>query len=546
MSLLSIRDLVVDYDTREGGTHTAVDGVSLSVAPGEVVAIVGETGSGKTTTALSVLGLLAGNARIRSGTIALNGTEIQGWSRRRLETIRGKSVGLIPQDPGSSLDPLKSVGWQVGEALRIHGEKDRSAVSARVTALLDRVGLPGERVARAYPHELSGGMRQRVLIAAALALQPRLLIADEPTSALDVTVQRRILDLLDDLRRQDGTGILFVTHDLGVAAERADRIIVMKDGRVEDDGSVAAVLDSPSSGYTRRLLLNAPSLNDRVFRGPPTVIASAEEDAAPAVRVSGLHKQFRRGGSRATTVTAIDDVSFEVAAGTTHAIVGESGSGKSTTARILLGFETPDGGEVTVAGNDVAGLRGEARRQFRQTVQLVYQNPFGSLNPRMSVLDIVAEPLRNFGLGGRRIRREQAAAILDRVALGTAVHTRRARELSGGQRQRVAIARALILDPRVVVLDEPVSALDVSVQAQILDLLAELQRERGLTYVFISHDLDVVRQVSDTVTVLHHGRVEEAGPTRQIYLHPQKEYTRELLEAIPRRVDRQRQKETTT
>jgi peptide/nickel transport system ATP-binding protein len=542
MSLLRITDLVVEYETRRHGTHTAVDGASLSVAPGEVVAIVGETGSGKTTTALSVLGLLASNARIRGGTIELNGTQVQGWSRRRLETIRGTTVGLIPQDPGSSLDPLKTIGWQVGEALRIHGEKNRAAIALRTTELLARVGLPGDRVARAYPHELSGGMRQRVLIAAALALQPQLLIADEPTSALDVTVQRRILDLLDELRAADGSGILFVTHDLGVAAERADRIVVMKDGRVQDEGAVAAVLDAPTSTYTQRLLANAPSLNTRVFRDSATPTTAQRPIA---VHVEGLRKQFRRGGAAAEVVTAIDDVSFDVPAGTTHAIVGESGSGKSTTARILLGFETPDEGTVAVAGADVASLRGERRRQYRRAVQLVYQNPFASLDPRMSILDIVAEPLQNFGVGNRKSRLAQAAALLDRVALSSVVHTRRPRELSGGQRQRVAIARALILDPEVVVLGEPVSALDVSVQAQILDLLSELQRERGLTYVFISHDLDVVRQVSDTVTVLQRGRVEESGSARQIFLNPQRDYTKELLDAIPRRQGRQLQKETT-
>ena len=457
VSLLEIRDLVIDYGTRGGRSHTAVDGVSLTVEPGELVAIVGETGSGKTTTALSVLGLLAPNARIRGGKILLGGTEIQGWSRRRLETVRGARVGLVPQDPGSSLDPLKTIGWQVGEALRIHGETDRAVVAARVDALLTRVGLPAERVSRAYPHELSGGMRQRVLIAAALALQPQLLIADEPTSALDVTVQRRILDLLDELRAEDGRGILFVTHDLGVAAERADRIIVMKDGRVQDHGPVARVLDRPAGGYTRRLLDNAPSLSERVFRDAP---AAADTDAAgPAVRVEGLRKEFRRSSS---SVLAVDDVSFAVAGGTTHAIVGESGSGKSTTARILVGFERADAGTVTVAGHDVARLRGEERRQFRRTVQLVYQNPFASLNPRMPILDIVSEPLRNFGLGGRGQRRARAAALLDRVALPSALHGRRPRELSGGQRQRVAIARALVLDPAIVVLDEPVSALDVT------------------------------------------------------------------------------------
>ena len=531
MTLLDIRDLCVSYRTRRGEDHLAVDGISLSVAAGEVVAIVGETGSGKTTTASAVLGLLAPNATVHSGQILLGGTDIRGWSSKRLATVRGSQVGLIPQDPGSSLDPLRTVGWQIGETLRIHGERDRAVIGERVAGLLRRVGLPDvDRLTRAYPHELSGGMRQRVLIASALALQPALLIADEPTSALDVTVQRRILDLLDELRQEDGSGILFVTHDLGAAAERADRILVMRDGRLEDSGTVAEILGNPRSDYTKRLLANAPALAPATFRPAPMVPAGQP----PAIEVRSLGKVFPGRGSRGHDVVALADVDLIVPAGTTHAVVGESGSGKSTTARIVLGLEPATSGSVLVAGTDVATLTGEARRQFRRAIQLVYQNPFASLDPKMSVLDIVAEPLRNFRLGDRPTRRATAAALLDRVALGSVVHARRPAELSGGQRQRVAIARALVLEPSVVVLDEPVSALDVSVQAQILDLLAELQRDLHLTYLFISHDLDVVRQVSDTVTVLNGGRVEETATTQDIFRSPRSSYTRDLLDAIPR------------
>jgi len=529
MSLLDIRDLTVSYRSRRGAQHTAVDGVSLTVEPGEVVALVGETGSGKTTTAHAVLGLLAPAATVQSGQVLLNSTDIRGWSRKRLETVRGRAVGLVPQDPGSALDPLRTVGWQIAETLRVHGERDQRVLDARVQELLERVGLPDRRIAGAYPHELSGGMRQRVLIAAALALRPGLLIADEPTSALDVTVQRRILDLLDELRAQDGTGVLFVTHDLGAAAERADRIVVMQGGRVVDAGTVADVVTGTGSDYTRRLVRNAPALNPAPLRPVPPPPAPS---AVPAIEVHGLGKEFAGRGRE--PVRAVSDVSFTVAAGTTHAVVGESGSGKSTTARILLGFESATTGSARVHGTDMATLSGAARRRFRRQIQLVYQNPFGSLNPRMTVLDIVAEPLRNFPSGSRRERRAAAAGLLERVALGPAFHHRRPRELSGGQRQRVAIARALVLDPSVVVLDEPVSALDVSVQAQILDLLAELQRERGLTYLFISHDLGVVRQVSDTVTVMSRGRVAESGTTAEIFTQPRSEYTRELLAAVPR------------
>lgn len=532
--VLEIRDLVVDYHTRKGGTFRAVEGVGLDVGPGQMVAIVGETGSGKTTAAMAVLGLLAANAHVRSGRITVEGIDLTRLSARQIQRVRGDRIGLIPQDPGSSLDPLRTIGWQVGETLRIHGERDRDVIDARVRELLDRVGLPDARTADAYPHELSGGMRQRVLVAAALALRPALLIADEPTSALDVTVQRRILDFLDEIRREDDCGILFVTHDLGVAAERADRIVVMNDGRVEDDGPVAQVLGAPTSDYTRRLLQHAPSLNPVTFRSVPTRRVDTADAAidAPAIEVRDLRKRFpaRRGDDG---IQALSGVSFSVPKGTTHAIVGESGSGKSTTARIIVGYETADAGSVVVDGVDAAALRGEERRQFRRHIQYVHQNPFGSLDPRMTVLEIVAEPRRNFGDGGRRGRRVAAAEMLDRVALGTAVHSRRPRELSGGQRQRVAIARALVLNPSTVVLDEPVSALDVSVQAQILELLATLQQDLGLSYLFISHDLDVVRQVSDTVTVLRSGRIEESGRTEDIFRHPQSEYTSELLDAIP-------------
>ena len=529
--VLEVRDLVIDYHTRKGGTFRAVEGVDLSVDPGQMVAIVGETGSGKTTTAMSVLGLLAANGKIRSGSIAVEGIDVTRLSTRQIQRMRGDRIGLIPQDPGSSLDPLKRIGWQIGEALRIHGERKRTVVDERVRELLQRVGLHDERVANAYPHELSGGMRQRVLIASALALRPALLIADEPTSALDVTVQRRILDFLDELRRHDGCGILFVTHDLGVAAERADRIVVMKDGRIEDDGPVRQVLRAPSSAYTQRLLQHAPSLNAVTFRPAPP--ADREDGAEHAIEVHDLHKRFAVRGSGGV-VHALVGVSFDVPKGTTHALVGESGSGKSTAARIIVGFETAESGSVKVGGIEAADLRGEPLRQFRRQIQYVYQNPFGSLDPRMTILDIVAEPLRNFGLGDRRERRQQAAELLDRVALGSVVHKRRPRELSGGQRQRVAIARALVLQPNTVVLDEPVSALDVSVQAQILELLGTLQRDLGLSYLFISHDLDVVRQIADTVTVLKAGRIEESGPTEEIFRNPQSDYARDLLDAIPK------------
>ncbi|GAA1320787.1 dipeptide ABC transporter ATP-binding protein [Leucobacter albus] len=543
--LLSVRDLRVTYDTPAGEVQ-AVRGVSLDVAPGKVTALVGESGSGKTTVAQSVIGLLAGNGAVTGGEITLasaaHGTDtLTGLSERAWRGIRGRRVGLIPQDPGNSLNPVTRIGASVGEALRIHGWRDRRAVNARVLELLDRVGIDDpERRARQFPHELSGGMRQRVLIAAALALEPELVIADEPTSALDVTIQRTVLDLLDRLRSETGMGVLFITHDLAVAADRSDSIVVMRAGEVQEAGPSRKVLAGPSSAYTRQLLADAPSLAPAVVRERAVVVREAGPAAAPLVVVSGLRQEFQTPG-RGEAFVAVDDVSFTVPRGTTHALVGESGSGKTTTGRAIAGFQTPTAGRIVVgeteltaaAGRFGRGGRRGPGREFRRHTQLVYQNPYGSLDPRHSVGATLAEPLRNFGIGRQADRGQRIARALDLVALQPAIAERRPHELSGGQRQRVAIARALIVEPELVVLDEAVSALDVTVQAQILRLLAELQRELGLTYVFISHDLAVVRQIADTVSVLKRGRQVEHGSTRQIFEHPADPYTRALLDAIP-------------
>jgi len=522
--LLSVENLSVAY--REGD-HTArvTHEVSFTIAPGEVVALVGESGSGKTTTAQAVIGLLPENGRIETGSIRLNGEDIAGWSDKRFDAIRGKQISLIPQDPTSSLNPVKTVGAQVGEILRIHGERDKAIIDARVVELLARVGLSDPALrARQYPHELSGGMKQRVLIAIAIALRPQVIIADEPTSALDVTVQRRILDLIDELRRENGTAVLLVTHDLGVAADRADRIVVLQGGRIQESSATAQLLASPRSAYAQRLLADAPSLATGTFRAP----APAGEDA---IIVDGLVHNFRTDGRQ--SFRAVDGVSFAVRRGTTHAIVGESGSGKTTTVRDVVGFGRPTAGSIRIEGTDIGSLKGEALRKFRQTIQLVYQNPFSSLDPRQTVFSIVEEPLINFGERDATVRAKKVNALLERVGLPEALRKRRPRALSGGQRQRVAIARALILDPKVLVLDEAVSALDVTVQAQILKLLDELQRERGLTYLFVSHDLAVVRQISDTVSVLHNGKQVESGRVEDVFLRPQSAYTRELIDAIP-------------
>ena len=525
--VLDVRDLHVSYS--QGDSHTTVvHGVSFSVQPGEVVALVGESGSGKTSTAQAVIGLLAENGRVESGSISLNGEDISRWNARRLRNIRGAVVSLIPQDPGNSLNPVLTIGAQVREILELHGRIDRREADRRVVELLAHVGLsdPELRV-RQYPHELSGGMKQRVLIAIAIALRPALIIADEPTSALDVTVQRRILDLIDDLRREYGTAVLFVTHDLGVAADRSDRIIVLQGGRIQEQGETAAVLAAPQNPYTRKLLSDVPSL----FVAQPR--PAVEADRAPTVVVRNLVQDFDLPGGR--TYRAVDDVSFTVARGTTHAIVGESGSGKTTTIRAIAGFQKPTGGQTLIEGFDVGTLTSNNLRQFRRKVQLVYQNPWGSLDPRQTVRAIVEEPLLNFEPIGRAAREAQVTAIIERVGLPASVLSRLPHALSGGQRQRVAIARALVLEPEVVVLDEAVSALDVTVQAQILALLAHLQRDLGLTYVFVSHDLAVVRQIADTVSVLQNGRQVDYGPVEQVFNAPTSAYTRELIAAIPGR-----------
>ena len=527
--LLEIEDLAIAY--KVGDHHQqVVHGVSFSVKPGEVVALVGESGSGKTTTAQAVLGLLAGNGRIERGAIRLNGTDIAHWPQKRLDGIRGAVVSLIPQDPGSSLNPVRTIGSQLAEVLKIHKRGSAKEIHARVLDLLTRVGLtPAELRARQYPHELSGGMKQRVLIAIAVALNPALIVADEPTSALDVTVQRRILDLIDELRRENGTAVLLVTHDLGVAADRADRLVVLQNGRIQEQGPVREVLAAPSSAYTRRLLSDAPSLaKPRPERRPPDGAADF------AIVVEGLTQDFPVAGE-SKSFRALEEVSFKVRRGTTHAIVGESGSGKTTAVRSVVGFLKPTAGRILVDGVDLTTLKGEALRRFRKHIQLVYQNPYGSLDPKQTVQKIIEEPLLNFEPIPAADRARKVRDMMRRVGLPESFLERHPRALSGGQRQRVAIARALVLDPRVLVLDEAVSALDVTVQAQILALLDELQKALGLTYLFVSHDLAVVQQISDTVSVMHKGRQVDGGPIDKVFVRPDSDYTRELIDAIPGR-----------
>jgi peptide/nickel transport system ATP-binding protein len=535
--LLSVADLSVDY-----GTVPAVVGVGFDVGPGQVVALVGESGSGKTTTALAVAGLLPPSAVVRSGRILYEGGELLTRSESDLRAMRGRTIGFVPQDPGVSLDPTQRVGRQVAEALEVHGLANRPESDRRAVQLLLATGLsdPARR-AQQYPHQLSGGMRQRVLIAMALACEPRLVIADEPTSALDVTVQRQVLDLLDQLRAEHSTAVLLVTHDLAVAADRADRIVVMSGGRVVENGPVAQVLSDPQHAYTQRLLSSTPARrrsapSSRVPVDEGAVTASAASESGPAiVQARHLVKEFpSRGDDQGRRhFRAVDDVSFDIPRGRTFALVGESGSGKSTTARMVMGLETPTAGTVSFDGVELDALSRRELRLLRQRFQLIQQNPYSSLNPRWSVGRIITEPLRAFGGGNRAERGVRARELLDQVRLPVDYARRRPAELSGGQRQRVAIARALALRPDLVVCDEPISALDVSVQAQILELLGELQRELHLSYLFISHDLSVVRLIADELAVMRHGVIMESGATATVFATPATDYTRELLDAIP-------------
>ncbi|RDG38793.1 dipeptide ABC transporter ATP-binding protein [Streptomyces corynorhini] len=533
---LRIRGLTVSYRTR-GGTVRAVRDVDLDVPPGEVTAVVGESGSGKSTVAHAVVRLLAANGSVDAGTIRFGRHELASLTEAELRTVRGARIGLVPQDPSVSLNPVKRVGEQVAEVLRVHGLATRRSAPLEAIAVLDRAGLPDAAVrARQYPHELSGGLRQRVLIAIAIAAGPELIIADEPTSALDVTVQRVILDHLQGLTEERGTSVLLVTHDLAVAADRSQNLVVMERGRVVEAGPTRDILASPRHDYTRRLLASAPSLSTARPRAPAPA-PPGTGGAAPLVEVRGAVKEFRmpRAGGGSRTVRAVDDVSLTLHRGRTLALVGESGSGKSTTARLVLRLTDATAGRVLFDGVDVTAARGRQVRRLRRRAQLVYQNPYASLDPRFSIGEVITEPLRAFGVGDRASRLARASDLLDRVALSGSLLERRPGELSGGQRQRVAIARALALSPDLVVCDEPVSALDVSVQAQVLALLAELQAETGVAYLFISHDLAVVRQIAHQVSVMRAGRVVETGAPDDLFTRPRHAYTRELLAAIPGR-----------
>ena len=527
--VLSLSDLRVDF-----GATPAVRGVSFDVRPGEILALVGESGSGKSVSALSVLGLLPRTARAR-GSIRLAGDELLGAGEARLRAARGAEVGMVFQEPMTALNPVYPVGRQIADALRAHRPMPRAAAYERAVALLDQVGIPepGRRV-RAYPHELSGGQRQRAMIAMAICCDPKVLIADEPTTALDVTVQAGILDLLRELRERLGTAIVFVTHDMGVVADVADRVAVMRAGEIVEQAPVTDLFAAPRDPYTRDLLAAVPHLG-RAAEPDPTRPPGADAPPsveAPVLELRDVTAEYpgRPGRGRHR---AIDGVSLAVGPGEVLGLVGESGSGKSTLGRIAVGLVRAAAGTVRVCGHDVTRASRRELRPVRRRIGVVFQDPGSSLNPRATIGAAIAEPLHLAGLARGRAARARVAELLDAVGIPSAWSARYPHELSGGQRQRVGIARAIAVRPDLLIADEPTSALDVSVQATVLDLLTALQRELGFACLFITHDLAVVEMLADRITVLRAGRVVETGTRTEILGSPQDPYTRALVAAAP-------------
>lgn len=556
--LLKIRGLEVGFETQRG-VVPAVRGIDLTLYQGQSLAIVGESGSGKSTTAQAVIGLLPGTGKVLGGSIEFEGNDLTKFSDAQFSEVRGSQIGYVPQDPMSNLNPVWSIGFQVEEAIKANGIAQGKEARQRTIEVLKEAGLSdaGERL-KQFPHQFSGGMRQRVLIGIGLSARPKLLIADEPTSALDVTVQRQILDHLQTLTRDYGTSVLFITHDLGLAAERAEQLVVMYKGKVVESGPSRTILEDPQHPYTQRLVAAAPSLASRRIQSiksnkspdddlhifgqgslDDALIARAASREAAAttdlIKVNNITKiyEIRKQGFRKDKLLAVNDISFGVKKGTTTALVGESGSGKSTVAKLILQLEPLTSGSIEFDGVDLAGIKGSELLKFRRRVQPVFQDPYGSLDPQYSVGNTIAEPLLAHRVGTPKERFTRVSELLDQVSLPQATRHRYPGELSGGQRQRVAIARALALKPDVLVLDEAVSALDVLVQGQVLNLLTELQAELDLTYLFITHDLAVVRLVADNVCVMQGGRIVEAATTDEVFENSRNPYTQELLEAIP-------------
>ncbi|QOC94909.1 ABC transporter ATP-binding protein [Micromonospora craniellae] len=528
--LLDIRNLTVAY----AQAAPSVQDVTLRVEPGEILGLIGESGSGKSTVAMAALGLLPRDARVTADRFDVCGVDLLSTSSRQLTMLRGSSIAMVFQDAMGALDPCMRVGAQIAEVVKRHQRLKGAACRREVLDLMSRVGLPDpETRARQYPHQLSGGLRQRAAIALALAGKPKILLADEPTTALDVTVQAGILRLFRRIRDELGVGIVLISHDMGVIAQTADRVAVMLDGKVIEQGTVENVLLSPETPYARKLLESAPTLDTAKTRtGADTSdagVRNSPPDRADLITVAGATRCFRSKGRR---VTAVDEVSLTVKQGEVLGVVGESGSGKSTLAKLLVHLDTPDEGALAMEGIEYAKLGSRARR-FREAVQMVFQHPAGSLNPRLKVGTSIREPMRSVRAMNRGEAGDRVRELLREVGLPESSEHRLPHEFSGGQKQRIAIARALSCSPRVVILDEPTSALDVSVQAQVLDLLDRVRRQHDLTYVFISHNLAVVRAVSDRVAVMYAGRVVEVGDGETIFANPRHWYTRALLAAVP-------------
>jgi len=532
-NLVEIRGLKTHFDT-EKGIVKAIDGIDLDIAPGKTVALVGESGSGKSMTALSMLGLVPKPVgKIVAGSIRFDGRDLTKLPEDALRHIRGNDISMIFQEPMTSLNPVFRIGHQIASVIRLHQNLPKAAAWKKAIELLELAGIPDpERNAMSYPHEFSGGMNQRAMIAMALACRPKLLIADEPTTALDVTVQAQILRLLRQLQLDIGMAILLITHDLGIVAEMADTVSVMQNGLIVEQGPVHGIYKTPRESYTQKLLAAVPRIDLTPAEPPPE-----PEPEAPLIEVMNLQKYFpiRKGVLRRTAgfVKAVDGISFAIPKGKTMALVGESGSGKTTAGRTILRLLEPTGGRICFDGRDITTLPRDALRTLRKRMQIIFQDPFGSLNPRISVYSMLSEILFVHRIGNKGDRRDRVAEILRLVELPADIMGRYPHEFSGGQRQRLAIARALAVEPDFVVADEAVSALDVTIRAQILDLLKNLQEKLGLTYLFITHDLGVTQQFCDRVVVMNRGAIVEHGPTDAVFRNPQDPYTQRLLDAVP-------------
>ena len=523
MALLSVDNLSVSFVTRNG-TNKAVDNVSFSVEERQITAIIGESGSGKSVSCYAMLGLVPSPpGRIDGGTALFQGQDLLALSEAELRAIRGRDIAMIFQDPMTCLNPFMKIGDQLIEPLTLHKGLAKGPAREQAVALLDEVGIRDPQAAmNAFPHEFSGGMRQRVMIAMALINEPKLLIADEPTTALDVTIQAQILKLIAELQTKRDIGVLFISHDLAVVSDIADQIVVMEKGNVVERGEPKAIFESPQHPYTQKLLAAIPS-------GEKAADAVAPD---PLIRIDNLRTWFTPTAG-AEPVKAVDDVSIEIHRGEVLGLVGESGSGKSTLGRSILRLVPITDGKITFEGTELSALEGRTLKQFRHRMQMIFQDPHASLNPRMTVYDTLAEPLLLHGLVNKSGLDQAIRELMDNVGLARAFVRKYPHEFSGGQRQRIAIGRALATRPEFIVADEPVSALDVTIQAQILDLLADLTKEYGLTMLFISHDLAVIRQIADRIAVMYHGKLVEEGSTAQVFGSPREDYTRSLLAAIP-------------